>query len=349
VNNTPTNDPSNTRKPLVIIFGGQSPEHSVSCSSAAHVLKAVDTGKYEVHVIGITLDGTWVHVFNEMSCDDQKNLPQALNTVGSSLNPISFFDRFKEKSPIVFPVLHGPNGEDGTIQGFLELMQVPYVGSKVLSSALCMDKLKTKEILKNAGIHQTKWVGIHASQIDEDLISTLGIELKKPLFVKPSNMGSSIGITKVTERSKLHSALQEAAKYDEWIVVEEGTAGREIEISVLGNINPKVSIPGEIIPGADFYDYKDKYEDGADLRIPADLTDSEIKIVQEIALNVYILLGCRSLARVDFFYDEKSNTWMVNEVNTMPGFTPISMYPKLWSYSGLAYEDLIEELIETAL
>lgn len=349
MNNTTTNDPSNTRKPLVIIFGGQSPEHSVSCSSAAHILKAVDTGKYEVHVIGITLDGTWVHVFNEMSCDDQKNLPQALNTVGSSLNPISFFDRFKEKSPIVFPVLHGPNGEDGTIQGFLELMQVRYVGSKVLSSALCMDKLKTKEILKNAGIHQTKWVGIHASQIGEDLTSTLGVELKNPLFVKPSNMGSSIGITKVTERSKLHSALQEAAKYDEWIVVEEGTAGREIEISVLGNINPKVSIPGEIIPGADFYDYKDKYEDGADLRIPADLTDSEIKIVQEIALNVYMLLGCRSLARVDFFYDEKSNIWMVNEVNTMPGFTPISMYPKLWSYSGLAYEDLIEELIETAL
>ena len=349
MNNTTTNDPSNIREPLVIIFGGQSPEHSVSCSSAAHILKAVDTGKYEVHVIGITLDGTWVHTFNEMSSDDQENLPQALDTVGTALNPITFFSRFKETPPIVFPVLHGPNGEDGTIQGFLELMQLPYVGSKVLSSALCMDKLKTKEILKNAGIQQTKWIGIHASQIDEVPTSTLGAELKTPLFVKPSNMGSSIGITKVMERSKLHSALQEAAKYDEWIVIEEATAGREIEVSVLGNINPKVSIPGEIIPGADFYDYKDKYEDGADLKIPADLTDSEIRIVQEIALNVYTLLRCRSLARVDFFYDEKSSSWMVNEVNTMPGFTPISMYPKLWSYSGLAYEDLIEELIETAL
>ena len=347
--NSTTNGPSDIRRPLVIIFGGQSPEHSVSCSSAAHILRAVDTGKYEVHVIGITLDGTWVHAFNEVSCDEQKDLPQTLDTVGAALNPITFFDRFKETPPVVFPVLHGPNGEDGTIQGFLELMQLPYVGSKVLSSALCMDKLKTKEILKNAGISQTKWIGIHSSQIDQVSTSTLGEELKCPLFVKPSNMGSSIGITKVTERSKLHSALQEAAKYDEWIVVEEGTAGREIEISVLGNTNPKISVPGEIIPGADFYDYKDKYEDGADLRIPADLTDAEIERVQEIALNVYTVLRCRSLARVDFFYDEKLNTWLVNEVNTMPGFTPISMYPKLWSYSGLAYEDLIEELIETAL
>lgn len=348
MNNTTTNDPTSIRKPLVIIFGGQSPEHPVSCSSAAHILKAVDTEKYEVHAVGITLDGIWVHAFNEVSCDDQKNLPQALDAVGPTLNPITFFDYLKETSPIVFPVLHGPNGEDGTIQGFLELMQVPYVGSGVLSSALCMDKLKTKEILKNAGIQQTQWAGIHASQIDEASTSILDVKFEMPLFVKPSNMGSSIGITKVSERSQLHSALQEAAKYDEWIVVEEGATGREIEISVLGNSNPKVSIPGEIIPGADFYDYKDKYEDGADLKIPADLTDSEIKIVQEIALNVYRLLRCRSLARVDFFYDDKSSVWMVNEVNTMPGFTPISMYPKLWAYSGLPYEVLIEELIKTA-
>ena len=348
MNNTTTNDPINIRKPLVIIFGGQSPEHSVSCSSAAHILKVVDTEKYEVHVLGITLDGTWVHVFNEVSCDDQENLPQALDAVGTSVNPITFFNRLKETSPIVFPVLHGPNGEDGTIQGFLELMHVPYVGSKVLSSALCMDKLKTKEILKNAGIQQTKWIGIHASQIETVARSAIDVELEIPLFVKPSNMGSSIGITKVTERSKLHSALQEAAKYDEWIVIEEAISGREIEISILGNDEPKVSLPGEIIPGAEFYDYNDKYEDGAILKIPAQLTQSQILNAQELALEVFALLRCRSLARVDFFFDERANKWLVNEINTMPGFTPISMYPKLWANSGLSYEELVEVLISTA-
>ena len=348
MNNTYKKPLIKKRKPIVIIFGGQSPEHPVSCSSAAHILRAVDTERYVIHVVAITQGGTWVSVFNELTPEDQESLPQVLNAEGITINPTTFFEGFKDESPIVFPVLHGPNGEDGTIQGFLELMEVPYVGSGVLSSALCMDKLKTKEILENAGIAQTNWIGVHVNQIDQLLAAPSSINLKGALFVKPANMGSSIGITKVSGRENLHTALQTAAKYDEWIVIEEAITGREIEISILGNTKPKVSIPGEVIPGADFYDFNDKYEDGAQLKIPADLSKSEIKAVQEIALNVYTLLRCRSLARVDFFYDDTSGTWMVNEVNTMPGFTPISMYPKLWSHSGLKYEDLIEELIRTA-
>ena len=331
--------------PLVIIFGGVSAEHEVSCISAAHILKAIDPLKYEIHMIGITQAGDWVEACKDFDITDLNNIPEMLRPEGTSINPTQFFAEFSERQPVVWPVLHGPNGEDGTIQGFLELISVPYIGSGVLSSALCMDKLKTKEILNNAGINQTKWISIHATEIEQFKNSSLGIDLKGDLFVKPSNMGSSIGISKVTDRNELFSALRKAAEYDDWIVIEEATNGREIELSVLGNRKIQVSVPGEIIPGAEFYDYNDKYKDGARLEIPAKLSRLQTKEAQDLALKVYKLLRCQGLARVDFFFEEENNVWLVNEVNTMPGFTPISMFPKLWSYSGISYKNLIERLI----
>tara|TARA_B100001741_G_scaffold293568_1_gene275278 strand:- start:337 stop:1110 length:774 start_codon:yes stop_codon:yes gene_type:complete len=244
---------------------------------------------------------------------------------------------------IVFPVLHGPNGEDGTIQGFLELFDITYIGSGVLSSALCMNKIKSKELLQAHNVPQTKWVSIHKSSIAD--LKEQSIDLDGDLFVKPANMGSSIGISKVTDRKNINKALSEAAQYDEWIIVEEAIHGREIEVAILEDGEPMASLPGEITPGADFYDYEDKYEDGATLHIPAPLTDDEILKVQDLAKKVFKLLNCRGLARVDFFYKESDKEWLVNEVNTMPGFTPISMYPKLWSATGIPYEVLVNYLL----
>ena len=231
-----------------------------------------------------------------------------------------------------------------SLQGFLELFNIAYVGSGVLSSALCMDKIKCKELLYAHNVPQTKWVSLHRNSImdlEED-----SIDLDGDLFIKPANMGSSIGISKVTDRKNIKDALREAAKYDEWIIIEEAIRGREIEVAILEDGEPTASVPGEITPGADFYDYEDKYEDGATLQIPAPLTEEEILKVQNRAIKVFKLLNCRDLARVDFFYKQSENEWLVNEVNTMPGFTQISMYPKLWSATGVPYPEIINRLLD---
>ncbi len=338
-----TDNDTKERLKVVILYGGDSPEHEVSRTSALHVVKSIDLRRYETHLVAIDKSGLWYEFKCDLSTQDQSNLNEPLPIEGSQINPIEYLSAFNSMELIVFPILHGPNGEDGAMQGFLELFNIAYVGSGVLSSALCMDKIKCKEFLYAHNVPQTKWVRIHKSSITN--LTEHSIPLDGDLFVKPANMGSSIGISKVTDRKNIKKALLEAGKYDEWIIVEEAITGREIEVAILEDGEPKASVPGEITPSADFYDYEDKYEDGATLQIPAPLTDDEILKVQDLAIKVFKLLSCRDIARVDFFYKESEKEWLVNEVNTMPGFTPISMYPKLWSATGVPYDELINYLL----
>ena len=338
-----TDSDKQERLKVVLLYGGNSPEHDVSRSSALHVVKSIDLKRYETHLVAIDKSGIWYEFKRDLSMQDQSSLDRPLPIEGHQINPVEYLSAFNSMEIIVFPVLHGPNGEDGTIQGFLELFDITYVGSGVLSSALCMDKIKCKELLYAHNVPQTKWISIHKSSIAD--LKEHSINLDGDLFVKPANMGSSIGISKVTDRKNIKKALSKAAEYDEWIIVEEAINGREIEVAILEDGELAASVPGEIIPGADFYDYEDKYEDGATLQIPAPLTDDEVLKVQELAITVFKLLNCRDLARVDFFYKESEKEWLVNEVNTMPGFTPISMYPKLWSATGIPYEVLVNHLL----
>ena len=338
-----TDSDKQERLKVVLLYGGNSPEHEVSRTSALHVVKSIDLKRYETHLVAIDKSGIWYEFKRDLSTQDQSSLDRPLPIEGHQINPVEYLSAFNSMEIIVFPVLHGPNGEDGTIQGFLELFDITYVGSGVLSSALCMDKIKCKELLYAHNVPQTKWISIHKSSIAD--LKEHSINLDGDLFVKPANMGSSIGISKVTDRKNIKKALSKAAEYDEWIIVEEAINGREIEVAILEDGELAASVPGEIIPGADFYDYEDKYEDGATLQIPAPLTDDEVLKVQELAITVFKLLNCRDLARVDFFYKESEKEWLVNEVNTMPGFTPISMYPKLWSATGIPYEVLVNHLL----
>jgi len=334
-----------------VLFGGQSAEHEVSCTSARHVLAAIDPQKYAIEPIGITRDGRWVRADGALAALEEGagELPARLTADGPSVDPVPVLAGAVDEAPVVFPVLHGPQGEDGTIQGLLELLNVPYVGAGVLSSALAMDKIKSKEIFDVHGIPQASWRGLHADERSPSLRAGLVASLGLPLFVKPANMGSSVGVSKVSSAAALSAALDLAASYDEWIVVEEAIEGREIECSVLGNRAPEVSVAGEIVTGAEWYDYADKYDDGAELLIPAPLDRDELAAMQALAVDAYRALRCEGLARVDFFYEPHDRGWLVNEVNTMPGFTPISMYPKMWAASGLAYPVLIDRLVDLAL
>lgn len=340
-----------SRRRLIVLFGGQSAEHDVSCTSARHVLAAIDPAKYAVEPIGISREGEWVRAEDAIAALEQgvAALPERLKAIGPAIDPMPVLSGPVDNTPVVFPVLHGPQGEDGTMQGLLELLNVPYVGTGVLGSALSMDKIKAKEMFDAHGIAQARWRGFHIDERTAELEAELIAELGLPLFVKPANMGSSVGVSKATSPAALASALDLAASYDEWIVVEEGIDGREIECSVLGNRDPQVSVAGEIVPGADFYDYDDKYDDGAELLIPAPLDDHELAEMQAIARQAFLALRCEGLARADFFYEPDGRGWLVNELNTMPGFTPISMYPKMWAASGLSYPDLIDRLVELAV
>lgn len=340
------------RTRLVVLFGGQSAEHDVSCVSARHVLAAVDAARYVVEPIGITRDGTWVRAEGALAALEHgaAALPPALVADGPPVDALPQLRPRGDEPVVVLPILHGPMGEDGTIQGLLELLDVPYVGAGVLGSALCMDKVKAKELLAHHGIPQARFCAVHADVIasvdPEELAERLGL----PLFVKPANLGSSVGVSKVKDVSAVLPALALAGAYDEWIVVEEAINGREIELSVLGNRQPEVSLPGEVVAAAEFYDYEDKYVDGsAELRIPAELPAPVVAELQRLAARAFVLLRCDGLARADFFYEEGDRGVLLNELNTMPGFTPISMYPKLWEASGLPYPALIDRLVELAL
>ena len=335
---------------LVVLFGGQSAEHDVSCTTAAHVLRAADPKKYDIAPVGIARDGTWAiaEAARAALTAGPTELPGRLDPTGTAIEPADVIS--DAKHTVVVPLLHGPMGEDGTVQGLLELANVPYVGSGVLGSALAMDKAMAKQVLAVNGIAQARHRAFRAHQIRPGLPATLAEELGLPLFVKPANMGSSVGVSKAKSVEDVRDAIEIALTYDEWVVVEEAIVGREIEVAVLGNLEPRASVPGEIVPGAEFYDYADKYvDDGSQALVPAPLTREQSEEVRSLALRVFTTLRCEGLARVDFFFEEGGRGFLCNEVNTMPGFTPISMYPKLWIASGLSYGDLIDELVQLAV
>ena len=331
---------------IIVLFGGESAEHDVSCVTAAHVLRALDPQKYDVTTVGITRDGQWVHAALPSAPD-----VKALSTIGSPTSSSLIFDAQNDSTQlVVIPLLHGPMGEDGTVQGLLELAHVAYVGTGVLGSAVAMDKSIAKQIMSANSIAQQKFITVRDTDDQDKIIDQAISQLGLPVFVKPANMGSSIGVKKAKTRAEIVSALTNAFEFDEWALIEEAVTGREIEVAVLGNENPRASVPGEIVPSHEFYDYEDKYiGDGAQLLVPAPLSESEVAEVQQLALKIYRTLRSDGMARVDFFYEKGGRGFLCNEINTIPGFTPISMYPKLWQASGLSYSQLLDELIELAI
>jgi D-alanine-D-alanine ligase len=350
-----TDDHSGERINLIVLYGGQSAEHDVSCTTAAYVLRAADPAKYRITPVGISRDGAWAidAASQRALAAGPATLPGRLDASCSEelVSATPFLAEASATGPtVVLPLLHGPMGEDGTVQGMLELMNVPFVGSGVLSSAVSMDKAMAKQVLGAAGIPQARYRAIRENQITPGLPGQLVEELGLPLFVKPANMGSSIGVSKAKSVEDVRDAIALALTYDEWVLAEEAIVGREIEVSVLGNLEPRASVPGEIVPGAEFYDYADKYvDDGSQAIIPAPLSPEATEEVRRLAVDVFTAMRCDGMARVDFFYEEGGRGFLCNELNTIPGFTPISMYPKLWIASGLSYSELIDELVRLAL
>ncbi len=341
------------KRTIAVIFGGTNTEHEVSIVSARSIIEHLDQNKYTVIPIYITKQNEWAYDWNiapiklsplSKRADSTRNAWKILQT-----HPIEFIRQ--HKVDIVLPVLHGPYGEDGTIQGMFELLHLPYVGCNVLSSALCMDKVVQKQLCLQQGLpivpfaYTTK----HNWKINsKQILQYINNKLTYPLFVKPANQGSSIGVIKVHTKDKLVPAIKEAFEYDAKIIIEQGVDhAREIECAILGNHQPKASVLGEILPSNEFYDYDAKYVDGkSEAKIPADLPAKISQRIQDIALKVFKLLNCSGLARVDFLIDPKANNVFLNELNTMPGFTQISMYPKLWEASGVSYSKLLETLIK---
>jgi D-alanine-D-alanine ligase len=339
---------------LIVLFGGRSAEHDVSCTTAAHVLAVVDPGRYRVTPIGISTEGEWALADAAMPAlgSSDASWPGRLDPSGTTLSPSPMLAAAAASGErtVVLPLLHGPLGEDGTVQGLLELADVAYVGSGVLSSALAMDKAMAKQVLAAAGVPQARHRAFAEHRRTPGLPAQLADELGLPCFVKPANMGSSVGVSKARTVEELRDAIEHASSYDEWVLVEEAIVGREIEVAILGGTSPEASVAGEIVPGAEFYSYEDKYvTDGAQLLIPAPLSADEMATVRALALQVFGVLRCDGLARVDFFLEEHGRGFICNEVNTMPGFTPISMFPKLWLHGGMTYAQLIDRLVELAL
>ncbi len=345
--------PASGRVRLVVLFGGQSAEHDVSCVTAKHVVGAADPARYTLDPVGITRDGQWVRAEDARAAIEQgvAALPDALAATGTRIDHESaIVPTGADDTVVVFPLLHGPMGEDGTVQGLLEQAGVPYIGAGVLGSAVAMDKAMAKDVLAAKGIPQARWLAYRSSDLDDLPLIEIEHELGLPCFVKPANLGSSVGVSKARDRDELARALELAFSYDEWVVVEEAVVAREIELAVLGNTDLRVSVPGEVTPAAEFYDYEDKYLDGrAELTIPADLPPEVAEQFQDLALQAYRALRAEGMARVDFLYEEGGRGPLLNEINTIPGFTPISMYPKLWAASGLPYDELIDELVALAL
>lgn len=353
-------DPALMKRKLrvAILFGGKSAEHEISVISARNILEAMDPKKYDIVAIGIDKRGRWffdegaqrLRSSHQARVQFQRRSHPTAVLPGGTGTPILTPRRPLEKVDVVFPVLHGPFGEDGTVQGLLKLANVPFVGAGVLGSAVGMDKDVMKRLLRDAKIPIPRFLVFErseASRIDfADVKKALGL----PFFVKPANLGSSVGISKVAAKKQFAGAITEAFRYDNKILIEESIQGREIECSVLGNENPIASLPGEIITRHDFYSYDAKYRDekGAELIVPAVLAKEITKEVQALALRTFKTLACEGMARVDFFLRNHREIF-VNEINTIPGFTQISMYPKLWEASGIPYRKLIDRLIQLAL
>ncbi|OJI06485.1 D-alanine--D-alanine ligase A [bacterium CG10_46_32] len=341
---------------VAVLFGGRSGEHEVSLISASSVIKNLDPEKYEVVPIGITKEGRWIAGPDSLALLKSGKAPNTSNAFirpePADTNQASHNDMLRlGKIDVVFPVLHGPYGEDGTIQGFLELTGMPYVGCGVLGSSICMDKVVQKKVLEAEHIKQVLYVWFWASEWlkkKKDILQEFS--LAYPVFVKPANMGSSVGISKVKNSEELVQAVEEALQYDRKVLIEQGVPNvREIEVAVLGNQEPRASVAGEIISSNEFYDYDAKYVDGKSKAIiPCKLSTEEADEIKNIAIATYKALNCEGMARVDFLLDSNMNMYL-NEVNTIPGFTSISMYPKLWEASGLGYKDLLDELIVFAL
>jgi len=341
------------RTRLVVLFGGRSAEHEVSCTSAVSVLQSLDPDRYDVVPVGVTREGRWVlaeEAAKVLAAAGPRALPAALTAEGPAVGPLETVAEAGDAGPtVVFPLLHGPFGEDGTVQGLCELAGVPYVGSGVLGSAVAMDKITAKRLVGEAGLPHARWLRVRDRDADERLVGSVEAALGWPVFVKPSNLGSSVGVSKAHEAGELAPALRLALTYDEWALIEEAVEGREIEVGVLGD-PPEASVPGEIRPSREFYDYDDKYlTEGAELLVPAPLSAEARAEVRGLAVAAFQAVRAEAMARVDFFYEEGGRGFLVNEVNTIPGFTPISMYPKLWEASGVPYAELVDRLVKLAL
>ncbi|MBW4555307.1 MAG: D-alanine--D-alanine ligase [Trichormus sp. ATA11-4-KO1] len=340
-----------------LLFGGRSGEHEVSISSARAIAKALsaeqNASKYEILPFYIQQNGNWLA--GEVP---QKVLESGIPYLEAQTSTLGLWQSPPQVTAVDvwFPILHGPNGEDGTIQGLLTLMQVPFVGSGVLGSAMGMDKIAMKTAFEQAGLPQVKYQALTRAQVWSNpcvfpkLCDEIEANLGYPCFVKPANLGSSVGIAKVRSRQELEAALDNAASYDRRLIVEAGVVAREVECAVLGNEQTKASIVGEITFDSDFYDYETKYTAGrADLLIPASIPDAISRQIQDMALQAFTAVDAAGLARVDFFYVEATGEVLINEINTLPGFTATSMYPQLWAYSGIPFPELVDRLIQLAL
>lgn len=350
-------------KKVLVLFGGVSSEHDISLISANSVIKNIPQDKYEVIALGITKDGSWFKYTGDVEnlpegkwLQDKKNCIPAFVCLDSKTHGIICFDETgmkEEYVDVAFPVMHGKNGEDGTIQGLLQIAQIPFVGSNSVSSGICMDKALTNAMIDFAGIPQAKW--LQATKFDyqknqnsflEEAEKTLGY----PIFVKPANAGSSVGISKAKDISSLKDAVEKAFEHDKKIVLEEGIDGTEVECAVMGNDELFASVVGEIVPCNEFYDFDAKYISGtSQLHIPARLSDEKLEEIKDLACKVYKVLCCSGLARVDFFVRHSDGLVMLNEPNTIPGFTSISMYPKMMAASGISYSELLDKLLKLAI
>ncbi|MFW6135084.1 MAG: D-alanine--D-alanine ligase family protein [Elusimicrobiota bacterium] len=349
-----------------ILFGGKSGEHEVSYCSASSIIKAMDKEKYETIPIGITIDGGWLSpeesriALKTGKIEGNNYIAWKSNTDENQLIVLSKKNNkaecsFLERLDVIFPALHGPYGEDGTVQGLLELMDIPYVGSGVAASSVAMDKDLMKKVFQQAALPQTKWITIKRKSWNQErkkILREIDNQLTYPLFVKPTNLGSSVGISKVFEKQELEHAIDIATYYDRKVIIEEGVENAiEVECSVLGNDDPEISVVGEIQPGGEYYDYNSKYIDkNTRLIIPANIEGNLVKEVQKIAKLAYLTIDAAGLARVDFFLQKNPDSYKIylNEINTIPGFTEASMYPKLWEKSGIGFSELIDRLIELA-
>lgn len=338
-----------------LVYGGRSVEHEISVSSATSILRNLDPSRYEVWLIAIGHDGSWrlgapgTSLATAMKRGDVVVLPPTPEA--NALRPVAGGDAVG--LDVLFPIVHGHGGEDGSLQGLLELAGLPYVGSGVAGSAIQMDKEIAKRLLAAAGIPVTPWRSLHAHELARDpkgLSLRIAGELGLPLFVKPANSGSSVGIRKVTDQKSLPRALADASRYDTKLLVEKAVDAREIEVAVLGNEEPEASVPGEIRPRRDWYDYEAKYvDDSTELLVPAPISDDESERVRDLALRAYRTLEGAGLGRVDFLMERATGAFYLNEINSLPGFTEVSMYPRLWEASGLPYPQLLDRLVELAI
>lgn len=343
---------------ILLIFGGKSAEHEVSIRSAQSVYRAMDKKKYAVTLVGIDKKGFWKKV-NAADFDKIAERPAMLNKIKNNVTFLFgkegkiIFENgtvASGKIDVVFPALHGTNGEDGAIQGLLKLSNIPFVGPGIAGSAVGMDKDIMKRLLKETGIPIADFLVFNKSETKNIRFENVKKKLGLPVFVKPANLGSSVGISKINRKEDFKKAVSQAFRYDTKIIIEKNISGREIECSILGNDNPIASLPGEVVSNQDFFSYTAKYLDkkGAELLIPADLPKDTIKKIQTLAVKTFETLCCAGMGRVDFFL-EKNGEILVNEINTIPGFTSVSMYPKLWEASGIKYPDLINRLIKLAI